>query len=504
MARYVLNAVHKLQDQLQQTLALDAEEVTQNSHRTRDVGFQRQRCICSHGGLWRPSGKMRPSTPTTRKFAEAAETYHNAIKRTLEKTEALERHVKTVTMRVDSLVTTEADFFQTPIGAPGGVHTGTQKTVRPTVPTPLHTEVAVRTTTGIVPPQQAERTWVTAKAAHRHRASPHWVSRWLPCVCHAFCPGAPPYGRQRPLGCERSRTARSQTSPLQPVLHEVREAPMGDCDGLLVPRPAHTAGPSHEGRALAWTLVSESGQHSSSYEARHLQPSSIPNSAVEASRVDAQDHFSGLVQRLDTNPGEQRRSRRCSRWQAATAAAPVSSRILSMTLCMGRSSAHLTIMCVLADFISLKSLSPSLRLSVSPSLRLQSPPQRYEPSTNSHSRRLSRLPDHPQTTAPSRHHITNVSPNCHLCAPPAPTRARPELPGPTRSISTHVSFACPCGLSDQHHFPFLRSDSGFPPCLPCHRHGLALADQEPTRDMDTGCERFPRPAPKVPPLVTFG
>ena len=36
-----------------------------------------------------------------------------SIKRTLEKTEALERHVKTVTMRADSLVTTEAHFFQT-------------------------------------------------------------------------------------------------------------------------------------------------------------------------------------------------------------------------------------------------------------------------------------------------------------------------------------------------------------------------------------------------------
>ena len=45
--------------------------------------------------------------------AEAEETYHDAIRRTLEKTEALRRHVKTVTMRADSLVTTEADFFQT-------------------------------------------------------------------------------------------------------------------------------------------------------------------------------------------------------------------------------------------------------------------------------------------------------------------------------------------------------------------------------------------------------
>ena len=48
------------------------------------------------------------------KFAEAAEaeeTYHDAIGSTLEKTEALEKHVKTMTMRADSLVTTEADFF---------------------------------------------------------------------------------------------------------------------------------------------------------------------------------------------------------------------------------------------------------------------------------------------------------------------------------------------------------------------------------------------------------
>ena len=50
------------------------------------------------------------------KFADAAdaeETYHDAIRRTLEKTEALEKHVKTVTMRANSLATTDADFFQT-------------------------------------------------------------------------------------------------------------------------------------------------------------------------------------------------------------------------------------------------------------------------------------------------------------------------------------------------------------------------------------------------------
>ena len=49
------------------------------------------------------------------KFQEAgeAEAVHNdAIKCTVEKTEALEKLVKTVTMRADSLGTTEADFLQ--------------------------------------------------------------------------------------------------------------------------------------------------------------------------------------------------------------------------------------------------------------------------------------------------------------------------------------------------------------------------------------------------------
>ena len=50
------------------------------------------------------------------KFAEAAvaeETYHDASRRTLEKTEAHQKHVQTVTMRSDSLAFNETDFFQT-------------------------------------------------------------------------------------------------------------------------------------------------------------------------------------------------------------------------------------------------------------------------------------------------------------------------------------------------------------------------------------------------------
>ena len=34
---------------------------------------------------------------------------------------------------------------------------------------------------------------------------------------------------------------------------------MGDFAGLMVPRPAHAAGPSHE-KELAWTLIIDSGQ----------------------------------------------------------------------------------------------------------------------------------------------------------------------------------------------------------------------------------------------------
>ena len=43
--------------------------------------------------------------------AEAETIYSGLIKDTLEEAEALQKHVKTVTMRAESLATTEADFF---------------------------------------------------------------------------------------------------------------------------------------------------------------------------------------------------------------------------------------------------------------------------------------------------------------------------------------------------------------------------------------------------------
>ena len=61
------------------------------------------------------------------KFAEAvvAETaYHEAISRTFEKTEILERHVKTVTMRADSLTTVGSGLLPITHRAPGRDHQG--------------------------------------------------------------------------------------------------------------------------------------------------------------------------------------------------------------------------------------------------------------------------------------------------------------------------------------------------------------------------------------------
>ena len=103
----------------------------------------------------------------------------------------------------------------------------------------------------------------------------------------------------------------------------------GEFDGLLVPRPVHTDGPSHEEGALAWALIIESGHiplrtrlrfdgtgtqtntHSRafmrgasphmdpdhrkrtlspSHEAWHLQPRFKPTSATETLPVGPKDH----------------------------------------------------------------------------------------------------------------------------------------------------------------------------------------------------------------------
>ena len=112
-----LAAIQRLQDQFQQMLSL----LQRRSHKTESERMT----SCSRGNAaytameevikareWQAEAKRAYD----QKFAEAElaeEVYHNAIRRTLEKTEALEKHVKTVTMRTDSLAFNESSFFQT-------------------------------------------------------------------------------------------------------------------------------------------------------------------------------------------------------------------------------------------------------------------------------------------------------------------------------------------------------------------------------------------------------
>ena len=106
-----INAVHRLRDQLKQMTDLTKKR----SHRTMS-----ERTTSTSKGNGAAVINARAQQEEAKrvydaKFAEAAiaeEAYHDAISRTLEKTEVLERHVKTVTMRADSLAFVEADFFQ--------------------------------------------------------------------------------------------------------------------------------------------------------------------------------------------------------------------------------------------------------------------------------------------------------------------------------------------------------------------------------------------------------
>ena len=113
----VANAIHRLQDRLQQMLAM----TQRRSHKT---GTERAASTAKGNAAyaameavimareWQAEAK-RAYDQKFVKATEVEETYHDAIRRTLEKTEALEKHVKTVTMRADSLAINEADFFQT-------------------------------------------------------------------------------------------------------------------------------------------------------------------------------------------------------------------------------------------------------------------------------------------------------------------------------------------------------------------------------------------------------
>ena len=61
---------------------------------------------------------------------------------------------------------------------------------------------------------------------------------------------------------------------------------MGSSAGLMVPRPVHAAGPSHEERGLAWALIDHrKWTYPTPYEAWDLQPRLVPTFAMEANSL---------------------------------------------------------------------------------------------------------------------------------------------------------------------------------------------------------------------------
>ena len=112
-----MSAQHRVQDHLQQTMDLSQNQ-SQKTHTERTV--LRTKGNAAHSAMEAATKARERQEEAKRLFeqrckgaAEAEMAHNEAIKRTLEETEALERHVKSVTMRAESLATTEADFFQT-------------------------------------------------------------------------------------------------------------------------------------------------------------------------------------------------------------------------------------------------------------------------------------------------------------------------------------------------------------------------------------------------------
>ena len=104
----VTNAVHRVQDLLQQTTVLSQRRSTK-THTERAVTISRG--SAAYAAMEAATRARERQEEAKRLDAEAA--YNEAIQCTLEKTEALEKLVKTVTMRAHSLAITEADFLQT-------------------------------------------------------------------------------------------------------------------------------------------------------------------------------------------------------------------------------------------------------------------------------------------------------------------------------------------------------------------------------------------------------
>ena len=105
----ITNALQRVQDHLQEAMAISQKR----SQRTcTEQAASRTKGNAAHVAVEAVTGPENTRAKMSRSIG-GWEAVNCAIMRTLEKTEALEKHVMTVTMRAESLATTEADFFQT-------------------------------------------------------------------------------------------------------------------------------------------------------------------------------------------------------------------------------------------------------------------------------------------------------------------------------------------------------------------------------------------------------
>ena len=129
-----------MQDHLQQTMVISRRS-SQETHiekaasKTKGNAAYEAIEAATHTRLWQAKASRRYK----QKCPEAETAYSGAIKDTLEKTEALEKHVQTVTMRAESLATTEADFSKTLLDRQEETQRNLNELLCPTMPDSLHT-----------------------------------------------------------------------------------------------------------------------------------------------------------------------------------------------------------------------------------------------------------------------------------------------------------------------------------------------------------------------------
>ena len=100
----IMNTLHKMPDHMEQTMVVSQKRGAEDVHRTSRIKDRTEGCLRK----WRRGSHMRKCQDA----AEARAIFNGILKTLFEQSEALEKHVKTVTMRAEALATTQVDFFK--------------------------------------------------------------------------------------------------------------------------------------------------------------------------------------------------------------------------------------------------------------------------------------------------------------------------------------------------------------------------------------------------------